>query len=94
MQTNINLLTFFNFAKLSQTLYLSHFPQQFLYFLPEPQVLPNPIFIVFMVLLELLVFQGKSGSEVSDIYGIYSTMITINISSNGNKMGTLCSFVH
>ena len=90
----MNLLTFFIFAWVYQILYLSHFPQQFLYFLPELHVLPNLVFIVFMVLLKLLVFQGKSGSEVLDIYGIYSIIITINISSNGNKMGTLCSFVH
>ena len=34
------------------------------------------------------------GSEVSNIYGIYSIIVTINISPNGNKMGTNASSAH
>jgi len=88
------LLTFSKFAKSSQILYLSYFPQHCLYFFPEPQVPFNLVYIVFMVLLLLLVFTRKRDSEVSNIYGIYSIIVTINISPNGNKMGTLFSFAH
>ena len=38
-----------------------YFPQQFLYFFPEPHVEHTPVFIVFMVFIILLLFPIVSG---------------------------------
>lgn len=67
------------------TLYLFHifiyafFPQQFLYFLPEPQVVRTPIFIILIIFIILLIFQGFTVLVTYYIYNIYSIFVIINI---------------
>ena len=57
-----------------------YLPQQFLYFLPLPQVVGTPIFIILIIFIILLIFQGFSVLVIYYIYNIYSIFVIINIS--------------
>ena len=56
-----------------------YLPQQFLYFLPLPQVLSLLIYIVYIVFIVLFVFQGFHGQVTIYIYSIYSIYFIISI---------------
>ena len=57
-----------------------YLPQQFLYFLPLPHVVGTPIFIILIIFIILLIFQGFIVLVTYYIYNIYSTFVIINIS--------------
>lgn len=75
-KTRTNLLVF----KFQFFLILYYFPQQFLYFLPDPHVVGTPIFIILIIFIILLIFQGFSVLVIYYIYNIYSIFVIINIS--------------
>ena len=75
--TNNKFVPFFKFIF---SLILSYFPQQFLYFFPEPHVVETPIFIILIIFIILLIFQGFIVLVTYYIYNIYSTFVIINIS--------------
>lgn len=56
-----------------------YLPQQFLYFLPLPQVVRTPIFIILIIFIILLIFQGFTVLVIYYIYNIYSIFVIINI---------------
>lgn|GEM_PF-6670622 len=56
-----------------------YFPQQFLYFFPEPHVVRTPIFIILIIFIILLIFQGFTVLVIYYIYNIYSIFVIINI---------------
>lgn len=70
--------------KLVFSLYLwdftSYLPQHCLYFLPLPQVVETPIFIILIIFIILLIFQGLIVLVTYYIYNIYSIFVIINIS--------------
>ena len=68
--------TYINISNLSNYWFL---PQQFLYFLPLPQVLSLLIYIVYIVFIVLFVFQGFHGQVTIYIYSIYSIYFIISI---------------
>lgn len=59
---------------------MGYLPQQFLYFLPDPQVVETPIFIILIIFIILLIFQGFIVLVTYYIYNIYSIFVIINIS--------------
>lgn len=85
-----NILAFFNYSHkviLPANPYKYYYlPQQFLYFLPLPQVMQNPVFMLFIVLIVLLVFLYFMVPNTFSIYSIYDTYSTMNISLNEDKM--------
>ena len=63
----------------SSPYFMGYLPQQFLYFLPEPQILSLLIYIVYIVFIVLFVFQGFHGQVTIYIYSIYSIYFIISI---------------
>lgn len=57
-----------------------YLPQQFLYFLPDPQVLTPRILLVFIIFIILSVFVGVTRQCTFGIYHIISTYSIYNIS--------------
>lgn len=94
MKTNRLFLLIYNFLVYVNPYFISYLPQQFLYFLPEPQAHALLVYIVLLLLSLLLLFQSKSGSVTFSTYSIYVTIITMDILFFGNKMETLFSFVY
>ena len=84
MQTNCKHLPYFTIFLFSQIFvnpwFYYYLPQQFLYFLPLPQVVGTPIFIILIIFIILLIFQGFSVLVIYYIYNIYSIFVIINIS--------------
>ena len=60
--------------------FASYLPQHCLYFLPLPHVVRTPIFIILIIFIILLIFQGFIVLVTYYIYNIYSTFVIINIS--------------
>ena len=67
-------------SNVSGIILISYFPQQCLYFLPDPHVVETPIFIILIIFIILLIFQGFSVLVIYYIYNIYSIFVIINIS--------------
>lgn len=58
---------------------LFYFPQQFLYFFPDPHVLAPRILLVFIVFIILSVFVGVTRQCTFGIYRIFSIYNIYNI---------------
>ena len=71
---------FLSFSNLCNPWFYAFFPQQFLYFLPLPQVLTPRILLVFIVFIVLSVFVGVTGQCTFSIYHIISIYCIYNIS--------------
>ena len=74
---------FWQKEKLAFSLYLwgftSYLPQQFLYFLPEPQVHPFLVYIVLCDIYSIISFSRKNRSRKNWYYVIYIVHVELYI---------------
>ena len=71
---------------------LNYFPQQFLYFLPEPHVQASHIFMLLIIFMVFVVFIDFVGHNRISTNSIYSTnLYNYNLSSDDKRM-TLSTF--
>ena len=74
--TNNKFVTFFNFNCI---LILYYFPQQFLYFFPEPQIHPFSVYMILWNIYSIIYISRENGSERYWYYVIHIVYIELYI---------------